>query len=151
MTAGDLVTQAGGGTQQGVVKTSSSGTTVTLIGVTGTFNTSADLILNGAGTGKTPTAVSTTYTSKSHVDNDHRWGYLLGLLTMANSNNDVDVNTLIKIYNQKIATLTNQNILLEAKLTTVMTDFNDEKTQLAAKALEWQEKYENLASEVEAE
>ena len=64
VTAGDLVTQAGGGTQQGVVKTTSSGTTVTLIGVTGTFNTSADLILNGAGTGKTPTAVSTTYTSK---------------------------------------------------------------------------------------
>ena len=27
-----------------------------------------------------------------------------------------------------------------------MTDFNDEKTQLAAKALEWQEKYENLAA-----
>ena len=48
---------------------------------------------------------------------------------MTNSNNDVDVNTLIKIYNQKISTLTNQNILLEAKLTTVMTDFNDEKTQ----------------------
>ena len=46
---------------------------------------------------------------------------------------------------------TNQNILLEAKLTTVMTDFNDEKTQLAAQALEWQEKYENLAAEVEAE
>ena len=66
-------------------------------------------------------------------------------------NNDVDVNTLIKLYNQKIATLTNQNILLEAKLTTVMTDFNDEKTKLAAQALEWQEKYENLASEVEAE
>ena len=53
-------------------------------------------------------------------------------------NNDVDVNTLIKLYNQKIATLTNQNILLEAKLTTVMTDFNDEKTKLAAAALEWQ-------------
>ena len=70
---------------------------------------------------------------------------------MNNSNNDVDVNTLIKIYNQKISTLTNQNILLEAKLTTVMTDFNDEKTKLAAEALEWQEKYENLASEVEAE
>ena len=65
--------------------------------------------------------------------------------------NHVDVNTLIKLYNQKIATLTNQNILLEAKLTTVMTDFNDEKTKLAATALEWQTKYENLASEVEAE
>tara|TARA_B100000886_G_scaffold160707_1_gene109560 strand:+ start:128 stop:340 length:213 start_codon:yes stop_codon:yes gene_type:complete len=70
---------------------------------------------------------------------------------MNSQNNDVDVNTLIKIYNQKISTLTNQNILLEAKLTTVMTDFNDEKTKLAAEALEWQEKYENLASEVEAE
>ena len=66
-------------------------------------------------------------------------------------NNDVDVNTLIKLYNQKIATLTNQNILLEAKLTTVLTDFNDEKTKLAQQALEGQEKYENLASEVEAE
>ena len=46
VTAGDLATQGGGGTQQGIVKTSSSGTTVTLIGVTGTFNTSADLIIN---------------------------------------------------------------------------------------------------------
>ena len=78
-------------------------------------------------------------------------GVRSSLKTMNTQNNDVDVNTLIKIYNQKISTLTNQNILLEAKLTTVMTDFNDEKTQLAAKALEWQEKYENLAAEVEAE
>ena len=70
---------------------------------------------------------------------------------MNSQNNDVDVNTLIKIYNQKISTLTNQNILLEAKLTTVMTDFNDEKTQLAAQALELQTKYENLAADVEAE
>ena len=64
VTAGDLVTQAGGGSQQGVVKSTSNSTTVTLIGVTGTFSTSADLILNGTGTGKTPTNVSTTYTSK---------------------------------------------------------------------------------------
>ena len=64
VTAGDLVTQAGGGSQQGVVKSTSNSTTVTLIGVTGTFNTSADLILNGTGTGKTPSNVSTTYTSK---------------------------------------------------------------------------------------
>ena len=64
VTEGDLVTQAGGGSQQGVVKSTSNSTTVTLIGVTGTFNTSADLILNGTGTGKTPSAVSTTYTSK---------------------------------------------------------------------------------------
>ena len=65
--------------------------------------------------------------------------------------NYISYDPRFKIYNQKISTLTNQNILLEAKLTTVMTDFNDEKTKLAAEALEWQTKYENLASEVEAE
>ena len=151
MTEGDLVTQAGGGSQQGVVKSTSNSTTVTLIGVTGTFNTSADLILNGTGTGKTPSNVSTTYTSKPMWTTTIDGGTFWLKKTMNSQNNDVDVNTLIKIYNQKISTLTNQNILLEAKLTTVMTDFNDEKTQLAAKALEWQEKYENLAAEVEAE
>ena len=41
-----------------------SDNTVGLTTTTGTFNTSADLILNGTGTGKTPSAVSTTYTSK---------------------------------------------------------------------------------------
>ena len=46
---------------------------------------------------------------------------------MTNQNNDVDVNALIKIYNQKIATLTNQNILFEAKLNTLMQDHIDEK------------------------
>ena len=66
-------------------------------------------------------------------------------------NNDVDVNTLIKLYNQKIATLTNQNILLEAKLLSIMQDYTDEKGKIMAEKLEWQEKYENLASEVEAE
>ena len=42
---------------------------------------------------------------------------------MIEQNNEVDVNTLIKIYNQKIATLTNQNILLEAKLNTLKDDY----------------------------
>ena len=42
---------------------------------------------------------------------------------MIDQNNEVDVNTLIKIYNQKIATLTNQNILLEAKLNTIKQDY----------------------------
>ena len=42
---------------------------------------------------------------------------------MNSQNNDVDVNTLIKIYNQKISTLTNQNILLEAKLNTLKQDY----------------------------
>ena len=66
-------------------------------------------------------------------------------------NNDVDVNALIKIYNQKISTLTNQNILLEAKLQTVVQDHLDAQKELLAEKLEFQEKYENLLAESEEE
>ena len=66
-------------------------------------------------------------------------------------NNDVDVNALIKIYNQKISTLTNQNILLEAKLQTVVQDNLDAQKELLAEKLEFQEKYENLLAEIEEE
>ena len=68
---------------------------------------------------------------------------------MTNQNNDVDVNTLIKIYNQKIATLTNQNILFEAKLNTLMQDHIDEKNELLASLKELQEKHDNLLEEIE--
>ena len=68
---------------------------------------------------------------------------------MTNSNNDVDVNALIKIYNQKIATLTNQNILLEAKLQTLVQDDLDEKNELLASNRELQEKYDNLLADIE--
>ena len=66
-------------------------------------------------------------------------------------NNDVDVTTLIKIYNQKISTLTNQNILLEAKLQTIVQDHQDAQKELLAEKLEIQEKYENLLAEIEEE
>ena len=66
-------------------------------------------------------------------------------------NNDVDVNALIKIYNQKISTLTNQNILLEAKLQTVVQDHLDAQKELLAEKMELQEKYENLLAEIEEE
>ena len=69
---------------------------------------------------------------------------------MTNSN-DVDVNALIKIYNQKNSTLTNQNILLEAKLQTVVQDHLDAQKELLAEKLEFQEKYENLLAEIEEE
>ena len=65
--------------------------------------------------------------------------------------NDVDVNALIKIYNQKISTLTNQNILLEAKLQTVVQDNLDAQKELLAEKMELQEKYENLLAELEEE
>ena len=69
---------------------------------------------------------------------------------MAQSN-DVDVNALIKIYNQKISTLTNQNILLEAKLQTVVQDHLDAQKELLAEKMELQEKYENLLADIEEE
>ena len=69
---------------------------------------------------------------------------------MANTN-DVDVNALIKIYNQKITTLTNQNILLEAKLQTIVQDHLDAQKELLADKLEFQEKYENLLADIEEE
>ena len=59
------------------------------------------------------------------------------------------MNALIKIYNQKISTLTNQNILLEAKLQTVVQDHFDAQKELLAEKLEIQEKYENLLAEIE--
>ena len=63
--------------------------------------------------------------------------------------NDVDVNALIKIYNQKISTLTNKNILLEAKLQTIVQDNLDAQKELLAEKMELQEKYENLLAEIE--
>jgi len=63
--------------------------------------------------------------------------------------NDVDVNALIKIYNQKISTLTNQNILLEAKLQTVVQDHLDAQKELLAEKMELQEKYDNLLADIE--
>ena len=65
--------------------------------------------------------------------------------------NDVDVNALIKIYNQKISTLTNQNILLEAKLQTIVQDHLDAQKELLAEKMELQEKYENLLADIEEE
>jgi hypothetical protein len=38
---------------------------------------------------------------------------------------EVDVNVLIKLYNSKLAALTNQNVLLEAKLTTLDKDYKE--------------------------
>ena len=42
--------------------------------------------------------------------------------TMQQNNSEVDVNVLISLYNNKLATALNQNILLEAKLETFKQD-----------------------------
>ena len=63
--AGDQITQQSNAGAYGVVKTSvTGGTSVTLIGVQGTFNTSNDLVRNGSGTSITPDSSTTVYTNK---------------------------------------------------------------------------------------
>ena len=39
---------------------------------------------------------------------------------------EVYVNVLIKIYNSKLATVSNQNVLLEAKLATLSQDYKEQ-------------------------
>lgn len=53
-----------------------------------------------------------------------------------NNNSEVDINLLVSIYNQKISTLTNQNILLEAKLQTLIKDYEEEKNSLLMKIID---------------
>ena len=57
---------------------------------------------------------------------------------------EVDVNLLISLYNQKVSQLSNQNILLEAKLQTLIKDFEEEKNLLLEENLNLQEKYDAL-------
>ena len=61
---------------------------------------------------------------------------------MTEQSTEVDVNVLIKIYNNKISSLTNQNLLLEAKLHTLTQDFEEEKSDLLTKNAELQDKYD---------
>ena len=57
---------------------------------------------------------------------------------------EVDINILVRLYNQKLSALTNQNILLEAKLQTLSDDFDKEKNELLAVNLDLQNKYDEL-------
>ena len=64
-------------------------------------------------------------------------------------NNDVDINVLIQIYNQKLSTTSNQNVLLEAKIQTITQDFLEEKTELLRQLKEIQDKHDNLLADIE--
>ena len=45
-------------------------------------------------------------------------------------NSEVDVNVLVNLYNSRLASALNQNVLLEAKLQTLKNDFQKEKNEL---------------------
>jgi hypothetical protein len=61
----DLVTQQNNSTAFGVCKTSiTSGSTLTLIGVQGTFDATNDLVVNGASISVAPNSITTVYANK---------------------------------------------------------------------------------------
>ena len=63
--AGAQVTQQNNSSAYGVCKTTiTAGSTLTLIGVQGTFNTTDDLVVDGVSISITPSTVTTVYTSK---------------------------------------------------------------------------------------
>ena len=64
-------------------------------------------------------------------------------------NNDVVINVLISIYNQKLSTISNQNVLLEAKIQTITQDFLEEKTELLKQIKELQDKHDDLLADLE--
>tara|TARA_R100000406_G_C3103954_1_gene122719 strand:- start:23 stop:208 length:186 start_codon:yes stop_codon:yes gene_type:complete len=55
---------------------------------------------------------------------------------------EVDVNVLIKLYNSKLAALTNQNVLLEAKLSTLSQDYKEQLDALLAENADLKAKLE---------
>ena len=124
-TQGAQITQQNNSSAYGVVKTTvNSGTAVTLIGVQGTFNTTDDLVVNGASNSITPSNVATTYTNKP------TWTDTIDGGTFHFMNKEVDVNILIKNYHAKISSLMNQNILLEAKLESLTQDYLELQQQV---------------------
>ena len=65
LSAGAQITQQNNSAAYGMVKTTtSSSNSVTLIGVQGTFDTTNDIVADGASVNENPTNVATTYTSK---------------------------------------------------------------------------------------
>ena len=58
------------------------------------------------------------------------------------NNREVDINVLVQLYNQRLSTLTNQNVLLEAKIQTLTKDFGEERKKLIEQNVELQKFYD---------
>ena len=55
---------------------------------------------------------------------------------------DVDINVLVKLYNQRLSTLVNQNVFLEAKIQTMTQEFALERQRLIDINIKMQKDYE---------
>jgi hypothetical protein len=70
---------------------------------------------------------------------------------MQQNKSEVDVNVLISLYHQKLSQLTNQVILLEAKLQTLTNDFSKEREDLLKENLDLQDEYDALTKSKKSE
>jgi hypothetical protein len=60
---------------------------------------------------------------------------------------EIDVNFLVGIYNQRLNAMTSQNILLEAKIQSMLKQFEEDKNKLLMANLELQRKVDILTPE----
>jgi len=62
---------------------------------------------------------------------------------MDEQKSDVDINVLVKLYNQRLSTLVNQNVFLEAKIQTMTQEFAIERQRLIDININMQKDYES--------
>ena len=62
---------------------------------------------------------------------------------MDDQKSDVDINVLVKLYNQRLSTLVNQNVFLEAKIQTMVQEFAIERQKLIDININMQKDYES--------
>ena len=62
---------------------------------------------------------------------------------MDEQKSDVDINVLVKLYNQRLSTLVNQNVFLEAKIQTITQEFAIERQRLIDINIQMQKDYES--------
>ena len=62
---------------------------------------------------------------------------------MDDQKSDVDINVLVKLYNQRLSTLVNQNVFLEAKIQTITQEFAIERQRLIDINIQMQKDYES--------
>ena len=59
-------------------------------------------------------------------------------------NSEIDVNLLVTVYNERINALYSQNILLEARLKSLIRDYTEDKNKLMMSNLELQRQLDVL-------
>ena len=62
---------------------------------------------------------------------------------MDEQKSDVDINVLVKLYNQRLSTLVNQNVFLEAKIQTMTQEFALDRQRLIDINIQMQKDYES--------